>query len=388
VANMRTRRTQRVILLSVCGLVLAGLFAAVVRQSLVTNADARRIVVTEGHGAELLHKMASVLTELVAAQSAAVRGQAVNATAVGNAFDGMQDVDKDHGVELGTHDRLVDLRSKVENALGHPETGRAAFDTYSDLVTLAVDLMKQIGDRSNLIHDPDLDSYYLMDAAIIRLPEAVTLAGRASDLVALANDRPLEGEDAVRAAVARFLVSDAAEQVSTGLTLSVASTSRAELGGNIAAALDAFKDAAGAFSPPTMLAELSSTVDASTLAANARRVSAAAAPLVHRLLTEGQGLLDARNRRLVSDLRFTLVTTVLGGLVALVLLYLLISAGFRPLGRYTAELGTGDITGDIMGRAAVPPPGGLGYARHRLDGEDLVSAGRPARRPGEVGDAQ
>ena len=57
--------------------------------------------------------------------------------------------------------------------------------------------------------------------------------------------------------MARFLVSDAAEKISSGLTLSVASTDSAALGGNIAAALDAFKDAAGVFSPPTMLPDLS-----------------------------------------------------------------------------------------------------------------------------------
>src|SRR5262249_43446852 len=156
----------------------------------------------------------------------------------------------EHGAGLATHDLFVDLRNKVEAELGRGETGRAAFDAYSGLVTLAVDLMKQIGDRSDLIHDPDLDSYYLMDAAIIQLPIAVMLAGRASDLVELGNNRPLQGEDAIRTAVARFGVSDAAEKTDADLTITVATTERAELGGNIASSLDTFKDAADAFSPP------------------------------------------------------------------------------------------------------------------------------------------
>jgi len=235
--------------------------------------------------------------------------------------------------------------------------------TLVGLVTLAVALMKQIGDRSNLIHDPDLDSYYLMDAAIIRLPEAVTLAGRAADLVALADGQPLAGEDAVRAAVARFGVSDAAEQLSTGLTLSVASTDRATLGSNIADALDTFTAAAHTFSPPTMLLELSSTVDALVLAANARRVSAAATPLAHRLLFELQALLDARTAKLVGQLKLTAVATALGGLFGLLLLYLL-AAGPRPAPAGFAPAHTGDISARDA-RGAELPPERLSYARQR-----------------------
>lgn len=380
---MAKGRSRRVVLVSVSVLVLVGLFAAVVRQSLLTNGESRRIVQAEQDGAAMLHPMTSVLGELVAAQSAAVRGEAVNAGAVRSALAAVATEDTEHGVELGTHERLVDLTRKVETALSQPATGRAAFDTYAALVTLASDLMKQIGDRSNLIHDPDLDSYYLMDAAIIRLPEAVTLAGRASDLVALADGNTLVGEDAIRAAVARFGVSDAAEQLSSGLTLSVASTDRTVLGGNIADTLDKFKDAAAAFAPPTMLAELSSTVDAATLATNARRVSAAATPLAHRLLFELQELLRARSDRLASQLRFTLVATGVVGLVGLFLLYLLASSGMRSF-EVTSAGGTGPLDDD----GADGRPGSLRYARHRLDAEGLVTVGRTGPRPGEAGDAQ
>jgi hypothetical protein len=362
--------------MGLCLLVIVGMVGLVVRQSLVINGTSRHTVKEEQEGALLLHPMTAVLGELVTAQSAAVRGEAVNANAVREALDGVAVEDDQHGPGLGTHARFVDLRTKVEAELNKPETGRAAFDTYSGLVTLAVDLMKQIGDRSNLIHDPDLDSYYLMDAAIIRLPIAVTLAGRASDLVALAGGRPLQGEDAIRAAVARFDVSDAAEQVDAGLTVTVATTQRAELGGNIASSLDTFKDAADAFSPPTMLLELSSTVDQSTLAANARRVSAAATPLAHRLLYELQELLDARAARLASEFRLTVVATSLAGLLVVVLIYMVLIGNIRPP----------DLAGQppAEGERGATPPGGV--LRHRAD--ELVAAGRTGRWSREAGDAQ
>ena len=100
--------------------------------------------------------------------------------------------------------RLADLTSQVESAFAKGETGRAAYDTYSGLVSLAVEMIRRIGDTSHLIHDPDLDSYYLMDAAIVRLPDAIVYAGRATDLVTLAGGGRSAGEDQVRAAVARF----------------------------------------------------------------------------------------------------------------------------------------------------------------------------------------
>jgi hypothetical protein len=363
--------------MGLCVVAIIGLVALVVRQSLAINGTSRHTVQEEQEGADLLHPMTAVLGELVTAQSAAVRGEAVNAAALRQALAAVAVEDDVHGEGLGTHARFVDLRTKVEAELAKPETGRAAFDTYSGLVTLAVDLMKQIGDRSSLIHDPDLDSYYLMDAAVIQLPIAVTLAGRAADLVALSSGRPLQGEDAIRAAVARFGVSDAAEKTDGDLTITVATTERAELGGNIASSLDTFKDAADAFSPPTMLLELSSTVDASTLAANARRVSGAATPLAHRLLYELQELLDARAARLATELRLTVLSTAVAGLLVLVLIYMVLVGNTRPV---EPTAGAGGPAQGAADPGAVP--------RHRGDLGELVGAGRSGRRPGEPGDAQ
>jgi hypothetical protein len=372
------RKTQRYVVMSLCVVVIVGLVGIVVRQSLAINSNSRHTVREEQEGADLLHPMTAVLGELVTAQSAAVRDEAVNAAAVRQALAAVASEDDQHGPGLGTHDLFVDLRTKVEAELVKGETGRAAFDAYSSLVTLAVGLMKQIGDRSDLIHDPDLDSYYLMDAAVLQLPVAVVLAGRASDLVALANGRPLQGEDAIRAAVARFGVSDSAEKVDGDLTITVATTERAELGGNIASSLDTFKDVADAFSPPTMLLELSSTVDASTLAANARRVSAAATPLAHRLLYELQELLDARAARLATELRITAVSTALAGLLLLVLVYLVLVGNSKPV-----------VPSEAPPAEAAPwAGGGPGVARHRGEPDDLVAAGRSGRWSREAGDAQ
>lgn len=354
------RRAGRILLASGCVVGLAVVFATVVNQVRVANSAAARVVELELQGAALLHPMTTLLDQLVQAQSAAVRGEQVDRESVRNALAAAAAEDARYGEALQSRQRLSDLAEQVEAALAQPLSGRWAYDTYSGLVGLAVDLMRRISDTSHLVHDPELDSYYLMDAAIVRLPEAMVLAGRATDLVALAGGGDLEGEDAVKAAVARYGVSAAAEQVSAGLTKSVDYTARSELGSRIAERLDAFKAAADEFAPPTMLAELSGTVTAEELAANAQRVYAAATPLAHRLLSELEALLQVRAERLAAEWRVTVVGATLFGVLVLPLMWIAIASG-RQTTPAAAKAGSG---GDVS-------VGTLTHARD-LVGRDLV----------------
>jgi len=384
VARSTSRRAARVLVLSACTLAVAGLFAAVVRQSWAMNSAAAGIVRVESQGAAILHGMTTLVGELVEAQSAAVRGEKVDGESIRKAVAEIEEEDGEYGPVLQTHQRLTDLSAAVESALARADTGHAAYETYSGLVTLAVDMIHQVGDVSHLIHDPDIDSFYLMDAAIIRLPDAIVLAGRAADLVALAAGNELRGEDAVRAAVARFGVSAAAEQVSNGLRKSVDFTASPDLSSHIAERLDAFRAAADAFAPPTMLAQLADTVDPKVLAANARRVYATANPLAHRLLGELQTLLDKRTARLQGERRFTTVSAGLAALAGLVMLWLLALIRRRP-GRADGAAGTSGETA----AADDVRIGSLRYARELLDAEELVHVGRAVgKRSGERDDAR
>jgi len=373
VARPKVRRTARIILLSTCTLAVAGLFGAVVRQSWLTNSTTAEIVSAEAQGAAILHPMTTLLSELVKAQSTAVRGDKVENAGLRKALNSVAELDQVHGVALQTRERLSGLTAQVETALTRGESGRAAYDTYTGLVTIALDMMRRIGDTSHLIHDPDLDSYYLMDAAIVRLPGAVVLAGRASDLVTLAGGKVLEGEDAVRAAVARFGVSAAAEEVNDGLTKSVNFTARSVLGANIAERLDSFKAAADAFAPPTMLADLATEVDAAILAANASRVYAAATPLAHTLLHELEALLEQRQAKLAAEWRFTAVAGGLVTVIGLVMLWLLAMRRTRTGSADTADAHSRSASGDDL------PGGSLTYARELFEAEELVHVGRAVR---------
>jgi signal transduction histidine kinase/DNA-binding response OmpR family regulator len=49
-------------------------------------------------------------------------------------------------------------------------------DLHTRLIADVRALMAQVGDTSNLILDPDLDSYYLMDAVLLKLPESADIS--------------------------------------------------------------------------------------------------------------------------------------------------------------------------------------------------------------------
>ncbi|MGL5033742.1 MAG: hypothetical protein ACRC6M_08075, partial [Microcystaceae cyanobacterium] len=50
-------------------------------------------------------------------------------------------------------------------------------------------LRQQVGDRSNLILDPDLDSYYLMDAVLLTIPRIETNLAEIQEIMTLVNAR-------------------------------------------------------------------------------------------------------------------------------------------------------------------------------------------------------
>lgn len=67
-----------------------------------------------------------------------------------------------------------DLRRALA-AAGWPEKPLAA-DKAEAAITAARGLINKVGDGSNLILDPDLDSYYVMDVVLLKLPEAIDQA--------------------------------------------------------------------------------------------------------------------------------------------------------------------------------------------------------------------
>jgi hypothetical protein len=321
---------------------VAGLFIGVARQAWAASTDDESVVRLEASGAEMMHSMTTLLDQVVTAQSAAVRGDAIDGESLQTALEQVREADRAYGADLRTSQRLTDLSAQIEATVSSGVTGAEAYAVWPSMVDLTVDLIHVIGDTAHLVRDPDLDSYYLVDAAIVHLPRTMVYAGRAADLVALADGEELTGSALLGVAIARFNVSLDAEQVLTGLTTSVDFTERSELGSSIAPRLDVFRSAADEFSPPTMLQELAAEVDAATMDDNASRVLTAAAQLSHLLLGELQALLEVRAGDIAQERRLTVTLSAAGAVLGTAVAALVLVS--RPI-RRRVEAGDEPITG-------------------------------------------
>jgi methyl-accepting chemotaxis protein len=77
--------------------------------------------------------------------------------------------------DLGSEAASREL-SKTLAAVGWPNQAIGPGEKADAAITAARALVNKIGDASNLILDPDLDSYYVMDITLLRLPEAIDQA--------------------------------------------------------------------------------------------------------------------------------------------------------------------------------------------------------------------
>ncbi len=84
----------------------------------------------------------------------------------------------------GLESLVSDIESKLKNLTTSATTmpAKEAFNAYSALVQKELDLIVLVGDSSNLILDPDLDSFYMMDAVINKLPQLFEATGKARGL--------------------------------------------------------------------------------------------------------------------------------------------------------------------------------------------------------------
>ncbi len=113
--------------------------------------------------------------------------QAINA-----AFQALSDTDTravedtTYGAMFESSDKVNALKREWEAVRGKSANSTSAaevFEQHNKLMTTINDLIVHVADKSNLILDPDLDTYYLMDAVIVQLPNAVDSVGQVRALM-------------------------------------------------------------------------------------------------------------------------------------------------------------------------------------------------------------
>ncbi len=89
-------------------------------------------------------------------------------------------LDETIGAPLGTTEAVTNLKKQWADlsANNNRYTPDESFEKHSALTESILDFLKLAADKSGLTLDPDMDSFYLMDATAFRMPDVIESVGR------------------------------------------------------------------------------------------------------------------------------------------------------------------------------------------------------------------
>ncbi|HEU4398077.1 MAG TPA: HAMP domain-containing protein, partial [Actinomycetota bacterium] len=166
----------------------------------------------------------------VAARHEVSTGAELGLVDVGGAIARVEEADRRHGAALGVGREWATARDLLL-AADVAVPARAAFQAYNRALDALLLLIVHVGDRSTLTLDPDLGTYYLMDALQFRLPILLDVTGRAVDGAVLAEREQVGASTDVLIdlALAKGVLSSTRAALHTGIGTSVANSRSVEL---------------------------------------------------------------------------------------------------------------------------------------------------------------
>jgi signal transduction histidine kinase len=97
----------------------------------------------------------------------------------------LQRANQMYGADFDTDDTVTEISNSMMDIAA---AGNLTNEGAGPLASKVRSLLAQIGDASNLILDPELDSYYLMDVLIVRLPEVSAVVSSRAEALELFED--------------------------------------------------------------------------------------------------------------------------------------------------------------------------------------------------------
>jgi len=298
----------------------------------------------ERTGVAYLKGLLPMLDAAQDARGAAMRGEQAGTAPVAAA----EAVQRAHGEALGTVRAWSVVRSTAEAIpkLGADAPVDARFGAHTTHVEALLELVWQVSDGSNLTLDPDVDTYYMMDAATTRTPVLVESLSQIGDTAhAIAATR--------RASVMQRnrldRLSTIAETQLVGLERAVAKVlgARPDLASSLK--LDDARAAVRA-----LLATISTVDEAEGAVREAARIAGEAKAAVGALRAAQRAQLDALDAGLATriggferDRDTTLAVLMLSLLAAAYLFrtfFLVTRGGLREVGRHIDAMAHGDLT--------------------------------------------
>jgi len=337
-----------------------------------------------------------LLADLATAQSLAVRaaGRDADATtalpaaqaAVTRSIAAMDSADARLGPRLGTQTMWKRLRASIKASLASAPIGATqTLAAYDRLTAGAVALIVQAGNESNLILDPDLDSYYAMDALVNKAPLALATAARVSsrEIAMVASGHSTEAER-IALAVDQGVLAGAVDGIAAGFKTAYANTADAKLRPALDPALAQLSGTTG-----SLTLELTRAVhrgpDGTGAAIFGRDAIAGAAGLQTRLAPALDRLLAARVDHLRATARRAYVAVGLGIALAAYLFLAFFLAMTRSVARMvgTADaIAEGDLEQDLdvrsrdeIGALAQAFERMVAYLREAADAAGRIASG-------------
>jgi hypothetical protein len=265
---------------------------------------------TERVGVSYLRPLVRLLAVAAYQESLDIAGTPGDGQRLRLAIRDVDSVDATVGGVLGVHDRWVDVHRRLQSLLDGPPRAGVAAEQFGPVVDLVVALVSAVGDRSALILDPNLDTYYLMDAALVRLPAVLVDSSRLSDA-----GRAAPAVRAVRTAVFADRIRSESEALDTSMRKSFAATQTNAMTAGLIFRLDRFGDAVTTLAPPT--AGLGGTTSsAGSLIDSRDQVREAGLELEDVTLTHLDTLLAARIGKATDQRRLVLGVALAGFLLA------------------------------------------------------------------------
>jgi methyl-accepting chemotaxis protein len=301
-------------------------------------------------GVAYLAPLLDLTARAVTARHTAVAGGEPAAAGVQDAVARVDAATGRYGAELDTVDGWEKAKQALTRA-GTADGPQAAFDAYNTAVAALLALIVKTSDESNLTLDPDLDTYYLMDALVFRLPILLATTGRAVDqavLVRAAGDAADKGQARVDLAIAAGTLATTRDSIDAGLATALDNTasttlrSRAEGGKTVHDAVSQVIDQVTEAAKSGDMTRFGSRQGDESRAATVA-LATALAPELDRLIEVRIGGFQAKARRVE-------VAIALAVLLVAWLLVGLYRSAMVPLHRMVAALGalaTGDLTRSV-----------------------------------------
>jgi len=177
-----------------------------------------------------------IVVDGLASAAADAKDRTARSVALQNHIAAIEAAERQYGKDMDTAG-LADGLVILLRQLGGQDRGEIAAQRAlrTQAQTAARQLISRVGDESNLILDPDLDSYYTMSIVMLRLPELVATVVNLADIAAAVELAPTN-DDELRAT---FLLAEGAFTAMLNATTSdVAAAYRSNANGDLRRNLD------------------------------------------------------------------------------------------------------------------------------------------------------